>query len=185
MKIGYARVSIVEEASTLGEQIERLKAEGCPEVFSETTDTFNERPELEAAFGSVSEGDQIIITSLDRLARNTSDLWDRIEYLREKGVVLIVVDIGLDTATRTGRTKANAFGHVAELERQGKKERHRLGVMNAKKAGKFKGRQRTIMPSPKAERIRELHAAGKTTQEIMREVGCSRATVYNHRKKLT
>lgn len=75
MNIGYARVSTTDQNLDL--QLHALKQVGCQKLFQEKiSGSTRNRPELERLLEQLREGDLIIVTKLDRLARSTSDLLD-------------------------------------------------------------------------------------------------------------
>ena len=74
MLIGYARVSTTGQ--NLESQIEHLQTEGCDTIFQEKLTGFDRRrPQLEKMLSSIQPGDTLLVTSLDRLARSTNDLF--------------------------------------------------------------------------------------------------------------
>src|SRR4051794_22052214 len=84
--IGYARTSTLEQEAGLEAQLRDLKALGCEKVFSEQTSSVGPRPVLDQALEFVREGDALVVTKLDRLARSVVHLGQIIEQLTAKGV---------------------------------------------------------------------------------------------------
>ena len=74
MQIGYARSSTVDQEAGFQAQIKSLKAAGCDKVFAEKVSSVAERAQLEAALEYAREGDILVVTKLDRLARSVSHL---------------------------------------------------------------------------------------------------------------
>ena len=105
-----------------------------------------QRPQLEAALDYLRDGDVLVITKLDRLARSVADLVAIGERLEAKGVALKVLDQAIDTSTPTGRLMFNMLGSIAQFERELMLERQREGIARAKAAGKYKGRKPTARP---------------------------------------
>lgn len=177
MKVGYARTSTIEQAAGIEAQIRELQAAGCEKIFQEQVSSVAERAELERALEFVREGDSLIVTKLDRLARKIGDIYDISARLKKKGVGLTILNIGMDTSTPTGQLILNILGSVAQFEREIMHERQREGIAVAKREGRYKGRK--PISEDKTARIRQLKAKGVKPVEIAREVGVSRSTVYN------
>jgi hypothetical protein len=119
MQVGYAR------ASTSDQEAGVLTAAGCEKVFSEQVSSVAQRPQLEAAVDYLRDGDVLVITKLDRLARSVAHLVAIGEQLEAKGVALKVLDQAIDTSTPTGRLMFNMLGSIAQFERELMLERQR------------------------------------------------------------
>lgn len=179
MLVGYGRTSTIEQMAGLEAQIRDLQAAGAEKVFQEKTSSVGPRAALKAAFEFVREGDTLMVTKLDRLARSVADLTTIIQQLDEKRVSLRILAMGggtLDTATPTGRLTVNMLGAIAQFERELMLERQREGIAKAKAAGLYRGRAPTAMA--KAEIVRTMSAAGTRPASIARELGIGRASVY-------
>lgn len=178
MLVGYARTSTIDQTSGLETQLELLKAEGCERIFEEQVSSVDvkARQRLEEALSYVREGDTLVVTKLDRLARSMAHLMAIRERLEEKRTHLRIVDLQLDTNTPTGKLMVNLLGSVAEFEREIMLERQREGIAKAKAAGKYKGRSPTARA--KSEDVIALKADGVGPSEIARRLGIGRASVY-------
>lgn len=121
-------------------------------------------------------GDTIVVTKLDRLARSVAHLIALIEALKGKGVDLRILNLGIDTATPTGKLMLTMLGGVAEFEREIMLERQREGIAKAKAEGKYKGRAPTAQA--KAKEARALAAQGMGATDIAKALGVGRASVY-------
>lgn len=175
--IGYARTSTVEQLAGLEAQLRDLKAAGCERVFEEQVSSVDaSRKELDRALDYVREGDTLVVTKLDRLARSMPNFADITRKLKTKGVELRVLNLNLDTGTPTGKLMLNLMGSIAEFERDMMLERQREGIAKAKANGKYKGRAPTARA--KAEDVRRLKAEGKTADAIVAQVGVSRSSVF-------
>ena len=98
--VGYARTSTIEQIAGLEGQLRDLTAAGCTKVFQEQVSSVDtSRPELERVFDYVREGDTLVVTKLDRLARSMTNLMDIMGRLKKKGVELRVLALNLDTGT--------------------------------------------------------------------------------------
>src|SRR5215469_9225114 len=176
MKVGYARTSITEQIAGLDAQVRDLKQAGCEKLFTEQVSSVAERAQLAAAQDFIREGDTLVVTKLDRLARSIAHLSEITKSLEAKKADLQVLAMGLDTSTATGRLMLNVIGSVAQFEREMMLERQREGIAKAKLEGKYKGRKATARA--KATVVRELHAKGLGPSEIARQACIGRASVY-------
>ena len=177
VRIGYARTSTTDQKAGLEAQLRDLKAAGCTKIFrEELSSVAARRPQLDAALEWVREGDILIVTKLDRLARSVSDMVAITEALKKKGVALRILAMNLDTSTPTGKLMVNLLGAIAEFERELMLERQREGIAKAKAEGKYAGRQPTARR--KAEDVLRLRAEGKSANDIKTALGISRASVF-------
>jgi DNA invertase Pin-like site-specific DNA recombinase len=179
MQIGYARTSTVEQEAGLEAQQRDLAVAGCEKVFAERVSSVAPRAQLVQAMDYVREGDALVVTKLDRLARSTVDLLATVARLDAKGVGLIVLSMGgdrIDTRTATGKLMVTMLGAVAEFERGLMLERQREGIAKAKGAGKYKGRADTARRQ--AGEVERLKAAGSRPVDIARQLGIGLASVY-------
>lgn len=174
MIVGYARTSTTDQDAGLEAQHRDLGAAGVERLFSEQVSSVAQRPQLAAALDFVRDGDVLVVTKLDRLARSMADLMDITRRLAAKGVALRILAMNLDTSTPTGKLMMNVLGSVAQFEREMMLERQREGIAKAKAAGKYRGRQATIDTA----KIRELVALGIPKAKIAKQMGISRDSVY-------
>ncbi|NVK17697.1 MAG: recombinase family protein [Methylocystaceae bacterium] len=177
MLIGYARTSTLEQEAGLEAQLRDLNEIGCDKVFQEQVSSVAQRPELNRALEFLREGDVLYVTKLDRLARSMKHLGDIVDTIKGKGAYLKVLDnLGLDTTTATGELVLNVLGSVAQFERSMMLERQREGIAKAKAQGKYTGRQKTAQA--KSKQVFELKAQGIKPNDIAKQLGISRASVY-------
>ncbi|MFS8048529.1 recombinase family protein [Rhizobium sp. BR 314] len=177
VQIGYSRTSTTDQKAGLDAQLRDLQAAGCTKVFKEQLSSVaNERPELERALEFVREGDVLVVTKLDRLARSVADLVAITETLKAKGVELRILALNLDTSTPTGKLMLNLLGSIAEFERELMLERQREGIAKAKADGKYKGRAPTARS--KVDEVLAMKAAGKKIADIQAALKISRASVF-------
>jgi len=174
MLYGYARVSTTDQDLTLQE--EALKAAGCDLVVSEkVTGTSREgRQELERLLQFIREGDTLVVTRIDRLARSIGDLQDIVRGLKAKGVSLRATMQSVDTSTAAGKAFLDMLGVFAEFETNLRKERQAEGIAKAKAAGVYKGRR----PEIDRAAILKLKAEGLGATAIAKRLGIGRASVY-------
>jgi DNA invertase Pin-like site-specific DNA recombinase len=176
MIIGYARVSSVGQDYTT--QMERLKAAGAEKVYSEKRSGLDrERKELALAIEYAREGDVLVVTKLDRLARSTVDLYEIVSRLEAKGVAFKVLDDkDVDTSSRTGRFVMGILALIAQFETEIRKERQMEGIAKAKAEGRSGGRPR-IVTDDKVSQVRELRESGQSLREIAKATGLSVGSV--------
>ncbi|TIQ99471.1 recombinase family protein [Mesorhizobium sp.] len=174
--VAYARVSTGQQDYQT--QVDRLTAAGASKVFSEKRSGVDGgRPVLAECMRYVREGDTLIVTKLDRLARSTADLYKIVTELADKGVGFKVLDdAAVDTTTRTGKLVMGILALIAEFETEIRKERQMEGIAKAKAEGRMGGRPK-LLNSEIEGRIRELRASGTSIRGIAAEVGFSKATV--------
>jgi len=171
--VGYARVSTTGQS--LDTQLEALS--GCEKIFREKiSGAKDDRPELQAMLEFVREGDTVQVTKLDRLARNTRHLLEISEYLQGKGVALNILNIGINTATPTGKLMLTMIGAIATFEREMMLERQAEGIALAKLKGKYKGRKATAQG--KSQEVIELLEQGLSKPEISRKLGIGITSIY-------
>jgi DNA invertase Pin-like site-specific DNA recombinase len=179
MLIGYARVSTTDQIAGMDAQQRDLAATGCSKLFTEQVSSVAQRDQLAAALDFARDGDTLVVTRLDRLARSTADLLSIVAVLEAKQVGLRILDFGgtlVDTKSPTGRMLLTMFAAVAEFERAIMLERQRAGIAKAKQEGRYCGRAPTARRQ--SGRVAELHSMGKGASAIAVEVGISRASVY-------
>lgn len=175
MLVGYARVS--SAGQSLDVQLDALHAAGCEKVFSEKVSgtSTNGREALADALDFVREGDTLVVTRLDRLARSVGDLFDIIDRLSQKQVAFrCLQQSGVDTDSSTGRLTLAILGAVAAFETDIRRERQLEGIERAKAAGVYKGRK----PSIDRDQVRSLHEDGIGATEIAKRLKIGRASVY-------
>lgn len=178
MQIGYARTSTLDQKAGLEAQRDELKAAGCEKLFEEQVSSVDvgARARLAEALDYVRDGDTLIVTRLDRLARSVPHLLEVLDTLTSKGATLRILGMGIDTGSPTGKLMLTVLGGIAEFEREIMLERQREGIAKAKAAGKYKGRKPTAML--KSKEVLELHRAGAGATQIAKELGIGRASVY-------
>ena len=148
-KVGYARVSSVGQSL----DVQREKLSDCDKLFEEKrSGTTNARPQLKQCLNSVREGDQLIVTRIDRLARSTLHLCQIAETLSGKGVDLVVIDQNIDTSDATGRLLFTMLGAIGQFETEIRAERQMDGIKKAKDLGVQFGKR----PALTNEQIVEL-----------------------------
>lgn len=178
MIVGYARTSTLDQKAGLEGQQTELEAAGCEKVFVEQVSSVDVkgRERLAEALEYIRDGDTLVVTKLDRLARSVAHLLEVLEVISSKGASLRILSMGIDTGTATGKLMLTILGGVAEFEREIMLERQREGIAKAKAAGKYKGRKPTARG--KADEVLALKLEGVGPTEIARRLGMGRASVY-------
>lgn len=174
---GYARVSTTDQDLTV--QLEALKKAGCDEgdIREEKASGTSRkgRSELEILLTYLRQGDTLVVTRIDRLARSMKDLQDLLHELKGKGATLKATEQSIDTSTPEGKCFFDMLGAFAEFETNLRKERQLEGIAKAKKQGVYKGGSQKSLPR---EQIIALLAKGMRPSVIARDLGISRLSVY-------
>jgi DNA invertase Pin-like site-specific DNA recombinase len=180
MLVGYGRTSTIDQEAGIEAQERDLSAVGCDKLFIEQVSSVGNRQQLDAALDYVRDGDTLIVTKLDRLARSVPDLLTMVARLEGKNVALRVLAMSggqpLDTGTAIGKLMLAVIGAVGQFEREMMLERQREGIAKAKRDGRYKGRAPTVRR--RADEIIRLKDAGVTPTEIAVRLGIGRASVY-------
>ena len=176
MHVGYARTSTTDQTAGFEAQLAELAAAGCEKVFREQVSSVGPRAQLEAALDFIREGDALVVSKLDRLARSTQHLLEIADRVKGKGAHLHVRNLGMDTSTATGKLLLTVIGAIGQFEREMMLERQREGIAKAKSEGKYKGRAPTARA--KTPEARALAAQGVGATEIAKRLGIGRASVY-------
>ena len=174
MLYGYARVSATHQDLTI--QIETLKKFGCEVIRSEKISgtTTEGRNELQTLLEFIREGDVLVVTRIDRLARSIADLQTIAKTLKDKGASLKCTEQPFDTSDIYGELTMNLLGVFAQFETSLRRERQMEGIAKAKTAGVYKGRK----PSLNIQEIQKLKSEGLGATEISRRLNIGRASVY-------
>ena len=176
MKYGYARVS--SSSQKLTTQLDALTAAGCETIRQEKVSgtSIQGRDELNILLEFLREGDELVVTRIDRLARSIRDLQNIVYELEQKGVVLSATEQPIQTNTAAGKCFLDMLGVFAEFETNLRRERQMEGIAKAKAEGKYKGRQQSV----DGGRVRQLHETGMGASKIAQELGIGRASVYRY-----
>ena len=185
MLVGYARTSTKDQKYSLEAQIEQLTQAGCGKYYQEQVSSVDaKREQLEIVLDFIREGDVLVVTKLDRLARSVADTVDIQKRLEEKQAGLKILDMQIDTTTPTGKLQFNLFAAIAQFEREVMLERQRVGIEKAKTEGKYKGRK--PLSTKKKDEIKQLLADKTMTKSAIAEkVKVGIATVYRVKSELS
>lgn len=173
-RIGYARVSTTDQDLTI--QLERLRREGCEIVRSEKLSGASRegRNELATVIEFLRQGDELVVTRLDRLGRDTRDVLNIVHECQERGAYVTVLDPHVTTRGEMGQVILTVLGMVSQMERRFIRERQREGIAKAKAAGAYTGGK----PRLDYGKIQVLWKSGVGVTAIAKEVSCSRMQVY-------
>ncbi len=182
---GYSRVSSISQS--LDTQVQALKEYGCEKIFREKISGRTlRRPQFQNLLHTLAQGDSVVVTKLDRFARSTRDALATIEALNQKGVSLVVLNMGGDvvnTSTPIGKLMITVLSGIAEFEADMIHERQLEGIAIAKERGVYKGRPQTYTGYHKglqhALKLFSERCENKmSVNEICEITKISRATLY-------
>lgn len=181
MKYGYARVS--SKNQDLDVQLSQLKAESCEIIYQEKiTGTKVDRPEFKKVLAALKKGDTLVVTKLDRLARNTKEGIEIIDDLFKRDIKVHVLNVGLLENTTMGRFFLQTMLAVAEMERNMIIERTQEGKELAKLNPNFKeGRPKKFGKEQikLALELMESHSA----KQVSEMTGISMSTLFRAKRK--
>ena len=180
-KIGYARVSSKDQ--NLERQTAALKKEKVFRIFTDTASgSSTHRPGLDGALNYLRPGDQLIVTSMDRLARSLIDLHRLVGDLTARDVSVKFIKEGQTyslNSTPLAKLMLGLLGSVAEFERAIIRERQAEGIARAKERGVYKGRAKVLTDEQLAQ-AREWVGEGVPKAEVARRLGIGRTTLYSY-----
>ena len=180
MIYGYARVSTAGQAASgnsLADQQEQLTKAGCQEIIVEQyTGSTTHRPDFSQLLDKLQPDDTLVVTKLDRIARNAGEGINLINDLMKKGIKVHILNIGLLDNTPTGKLIANIMLAFAQFERDMIIERTQAGKAIAKQKADFvDGRPR--IPASQTDHALELLEEGLSYKQVARKTGISISTL--------
>lgn len=180
-KIGYARVS--STGQRLDIQLEKLRQVGCGRLYQEKrSGRTAHRPQYQACMDYLREGDTLIVTRLDRLARSVSHLSQIASRFQQEKSDLVVLDQNIDTRTSTGRLMFNMLASIAEFENDLRSEWRAEEIAKAKENGVRFGRLAKLT-EPLRQDIYFRRQSGATIGQLAKEFRLGEATIYRVLKK--
>ena len=139
------------------------------------------RPQFDAAINALHDGDTLVVTTLDRLGRSTANLLALPDQLNRRGAALRVLNLGgdnVDTSNPMGAMMFTVMAALAQMELEIKRERITDSVSKRRAAGKnLGGRKQQFTPS-QIQNAQRLIDAGEPANQIAKDMGMSRATLY-------
>ena len=180
MKVGYARVS--SEGQDLTVQLDALKKHQCQKIFQEKVSgtSTQGREKLRECLDFVREGDEVVFTRTDRLARSILDLQLIVKELTEKGVTITATEQPISTKDATSKCFLDMLGVFAEFETNLRRERQLEGIAKAKAKGVYKGGKSKI----DVDQIKKLKSEGLGATAIARTMNIHRDSVYRLLKEV-
>ena len=177
MIVGYARVST--DHQLLDSQLIALKAAGCEQIHTDTdiSGSKKSRPALDTLLASLNAGDTLVIYKLDRIGRNTRNLLELVDLLKNKGVHLKSLTESIDTSSYMGQFFFTIIAALAEMERSRIIERVNAGLSAARARGVKLGAVNKFTPKHVAQ-IKALRAGGVSMKDISDKLSISIASVY-------
>lgn len=180
--IGYARVS--STGQSLDIQLEKLTQAKCERIYQEKrSGRTAERAEFQSCMRYLREGDTLIVTRLDRLARSVVHLAQLAKRFQNENIDLLVLDQNIDTRTSTGRLMFNMLAAIAEFENDLRTERQAEGIAKAKDNGVKFGRPAKLTEN-KIQEIQSCRLAGATISQLAKDFHLGEATIYRALKTL-
>lgn len=180
MKIGYARVSTLEQNLDL--QMDALKAAGCEKIITdEISGSVADRPGLKKLKEDLLRaGDTLVVWRLDRLGRSLKHLIEWVQDLKEAQIGFQSLQENIDTSTPTGELIFHFIGALAQFERNLIRERTKAGLNAARAGGKLGGRPK-IVSGKKLEHALQLYALKKhSIKDISEITGVKKSSLYNY-----
>ncbi len=181
MKIGYIRVSTEDQRED--RQVDLLQPR-CEELHVEKRSAVGQsRPVFEAVLAKLNRGDTLVVWSLDRAFRSARDALNVEANLKERGVNLRIVSLGVDTATADGKLAFTMVAAVAEHERARLSERTKQGLAVAKRNGKRLGQKPKMTPDQTRDALQRL-ADGERMKDVAWSYRVHPQTLRRHIDKL-
>ena len=182
MKIGYVRCSSKTQNPERQEVL--MQRLGVEKVFVDMlSGKDTDRPQLQAMLEFMRDGDMVVVESFSRLARNTRDLLEITDRMREKGVEFVSQKEAIDTKTPVGKALLTILGAISELEREYILERQAEGIALKKERGEYKGRVPIKVDKKQFEQEYKLWKSGQiTAKTAMSHLGLKPNTFYRRVK---
>ncbi len=183
MKVGYIRVSTLEQNTARQEEI--LRGYDLDKVYVEKASGKNtKRPVFREMLEFLREGDTLYVESFSRLSRSTRDLLDTVHKLKNRGVNLVSDKEKIDTSTPQGKLALTVFGAIYEFERETTLERQREGIEIAKREGKYLGRKPIEITGAFIKIAENWRDGVIPLKEAVKLSGMSEATFFRKCKEL-
>jgi DNA invertase Pin-like site-specific DNA recombinase len=178
MKVGYARVSTIDQSLDL--QKDALRQAGCDRIFVDegVSGAKTERKGLTEALDYLRKGDTLVVWKLDRLGRSLADLVQKVEFLKQQGIHFCSLTENVDTSTSTGPLIFAIFCGLAETERNLIRERTRAGLVAARARGRKGGRPPALTTENIAMAKTLYEGRQHSIPQICRLLGVSKNTLY-------
>lgn len=207
---GYLRTSTVGQVYGIEAQRVEIRGTYPDAMFYEehaSGKAGSRRPQFEAVLRRVCEEKAVLVVSrLDRLGRSTVECLRTLEQVTACGASVVVLQMGVDTRTTTGKLVLTVLSAVAEMERSFIQERVVAGLAQARRAGKQlggprtagvhldgtsngkggprtpPGRRLTREESAQRDEVRRFLSEGLPMRQVARLIGCSEGLVRKVRR---
>lgn len=179
MKIGYARVSTIDQNSQL--QLDALNNAGCDRIYEERVSAkTKDRPELNRLLDAIREGDTVVVWRLDRLGRSIKDLIELVDKFKSLKVQFISLTENIDTSSPSGELIFHIFASIAQFERSLIVERTKAGLASARRRGIKGGRKKKLTDSDIQKAQAMLNSKEITVSDVAKHFNVSRTTLYKY-----
>ena len=176
MKIGYARVSTIEQNEA--SQLDALNAASCERIFVEKcSGKSKNRPELDRMIDTLRKGDIVVVQRLDRLGRSLKDLIELLDGFKQQGVQFISLNENIDTTTAIGELAFHMIASIAQFERRLISERTKAGLDAARARGRKGGRKAKLTAADIKKAKAMLSDPEMTKSEVAEHFKVSRPTL--------
>ena len=175
----FARVSVSHQ--NVDQQIAELQKYNPDYCVTETfTGTTLDRPKFTELISKLTSGDTLVVREVSRLGRRTSEVLQLAEDLQDRGVKLIVDNLGqLDVTSHAGKLLFTMLSGLAEMEREFMLERQRIGINRAKaEGGKYLGRKK--LDPAVIKTAKDLLASGMTRKAVASQLKIGQSTLYKY-----
>lgn len=187
MVYGYCRVSTrgqAKDGNSLEAQEAALRAAGATVIYTEAfTGTITDRPELDKLLNRLQNGDKLIVTKLDRIARSAAKGIELIDGLLNRGIIVHILNMGILDNTPTGKLIRNIFFAFAEFERDMIVERTQEGKIIAKQNPDFREGRPRIYKRDQINHALDLLADHHTYKQVEAMTGISKSTLIRARRQ--
>lgn len=181
MRIGYARIS--DKSQNLESQIDILSTRNVDEIVEEVVSGVLEKDKLNDLVERLNSGDTLVVARHDRLGRNTLQLLELIQTLKEKNVAIEIINLGLDSSSPFYEPLLAILSAFSEMERNQLKEKQRLGIESAKKRGKHLGRRREFSKTQLDYAVKLYKDGVMSVKEIEETTNVSKSSLYRELDK--
>ena len=180
-RIGYVRRLVEIDALESSWSKEEL---GCDQVFEDDLNHgSSEMPGLVEAMRQLRRGDTLVIRKLRHLGFSTKSIVQVLEHLDRNGVQLCSMHDGIEDGSQMASAITRVGAVFAEMQRELKRERTRLGQRAASAAGRLKGARRTISPKMLSVVRHLMTDTDLTMTQIAQTMGTTRNTLYRSLKR--
>lgn len=187
MIYGYARVSTkgqAKDGNSLDAQERTLRENGAQEIYKDSfTGTKAHRPELDKLLEVIGDGDTLIVTKLDRMARSATQGIELINKLLDRGVKVHILNMGIMDNTPSGKLIRTVMLAFAEFERDMIVERTTEGKAIAKLNEDFREGRPKVYKKAQVNQALELLDSGKTYKEVCEIMGMSKSTLIRAKRQ--